>query len=444
MTTLPLRWLARLWPRSLFGRLTLILFSGLLAAHVLNFSLVIYERERVAKTLLADNLATDITTVVALLERLPPVERGGWLKRLEHENYRYVLEALPQAQPLSPADARRWIAPVRRALGPDYTITATQQPKTAGSLPLHLQLHLKDGTPLTIELSSVIKPHSLWVQVVTSVQLVMLVVFTWIAVKLATRPLVNLARAADAMGPDLKGTLLPEEGPQEVTRAAVAFNSMQRRIADYLAERIQILAAVSHDLQTPITRMRLRADLLDDGVLRDKLHGDLNAMQMLVEQGLAYARSAQDVTEAPCRTDLDALLDSLVCDYVDAGHAIGLVGRFGRPLLTRPYTLRRIIVNLADNALKFGKETEIRVDAPAPDHVAISVCDRGPGIPENELHAVLQPFYRVEGSRNRESGGTGLGLAIAQQLTVALSGALTLTNREGGGLEARLTLPVSG
>ena len=99
--------------------------------------------------------------------------------------------------------------------------------------------------------------------------------------------------------------------------------------------------------------------------------------------------------------------------------------------MTRHYTLRRIIVYLADNALKFGKETKIRVDASAPDHVAISVCDRGPGISKNELHVVLQPFYRAEGSRNRESGGTGLGLAIAQQLTIALSGTLTLSNREG-------------
>ena len=276
-----------------------------------------------------------------------------------------------------------------------------------------------------------------------TIQLAMLAVLTWIAVRLATRPLMKLAKAADALGPDVKGNELPEEGPQEVARAAAAFNSMQRRIADYLAERIHILAAVSHDLQTPITRMRLRVDLMDDSVQRDKLRSDLNAMQILVEQGIAYARSAHDVAEKPCQTDLDALLGSLVCDYLDAGQTVCLIGRIGRPLVTRPHTLRRIIINLADNALKFGKEAEIMVKAEGHDHVYIAVRDRGPGIPGSELTAVLQPFYRIEGSRNRESGGTGLGLAIAQQLTVALGGTLALSNRKGGGLEVLLSLPVS-
>jgi signal transduction histidine kinase len=229
----------------------------------------------------------------------------------------------------------------------------------------------------------------------------------------------------------------------EVVRAAKAFNAMQRRIADQLAERMQILAAVSHDLQTPITRMRLRADLLDSAALRDKLHGDLNAMQALVEEGIAYARSAQGITELPCRTDLYALLDSVVCDYVDAGQDIRLTGRFDRPLVTRPHAVRRVITNLVDNAIKFGRDVEIAIDAEPAERVSIAVRDRGPGILPTELKAVLHPFYRVENSRNRETGGTGLGLAIAQQLVAALGGTLTLLNRDGGGLEARFSLPIA-
>jgi signal transduction histidine kinase len=217
---------------------------------------------------------------------------------------------------------------------------------------------------------------------------------------------------------------------------------MQRRIADQLAGRMQILAAVSHDLQTPITRMRLRADLLDSAPLREKLHGDLNAMQALVEEGIAYARSAQGITELPCRTDLYALLDSVVCDYVDAGQDIHLTGRFDRPLLTPPHAVRRVIANLVDNAIKFGRDVEIAIEAEPAERVSIAVRDRGPGILLAELMTVLQPFYRIENSRNRETGGTGLGLAIAQQLVAALGGTLMLLNRDGGGLEARFSLPI--
>jgi signal transduction histidine kinase len=271
-------------------------------------------------------------------------------------------------------------------------------------------------------------------------QLLLLAFFSWIAVRWVTGPLTRLAEAADTLGPDLTGSPMAETGSTEVVRAARAFNSMQRRIVDHLKERMQILAAISHDLQTPITRMRLRADLLDDAELRDKLHGDLNAMQLLVEDGIAYARDGQGVTEAPCKIDLDALLDSLVDDYVSAGRALRLTGRYGEPFTTRPNALRRVVVNLIDNALKFGKSAEVALEQ-AVGGVSIQVLDRGPGIPPSEMQAVLQPFYRVEGSRNRETGGSGLGLAIAQQLTTALGGTLTLTNRPAGGLQARIFLP---
>ena len=189
--------------------------------------------------------------------------------------------------------------------------------------------------------------------------------------------------------------------------------------------------------------MRLRADLMESGVLQDKFQSDLNAMQALVEEGITYARSAQRTTEDVCRVDVDALLDSLVCDYVDAHHAVHLSGEVGVILATRPNTLKRIIINLVDNALKFGDDVKIQITRPSAELISVSVLDRGPGIPESELAAVLQPFYRVENSRNRHTGGTGLGLAIAQQLARALQGSISLHNRDGGGLEAKLIFPVT-
>lgn len=441
MKTPPL--LLRPWPRTLFHRLVLILVASLLAGHVLNFWLILHERRDAAEITMAANLANDVATSVALLERIAPAERAAWLSQLWRGSYRYVLGTEPEQGVIPSQQSRDWSAPIASALGPRYTVTTSAPLNTTDPIQLWIHLQLTDGTPLTIELFPFRAPHSMWVPVILSVQLILLAIFTWIAVRLATRPLVQLANAADALDPDLPSAPLPEDGPLEVARAAIAFNAMQRRIAAYLAERIQILAAVSHDLQTPITRMRLRADLIDNSVQREKMLGDLSAMQALVEQGIAYARSSQKVTETLCRIDLDALLDSLVCDYQDAGRQVRLSGSFGRPLMTRPHTLRRVIINLVDNALKFGTDAEILIEPEPPERLSIIVRDRGPGIPHAELKAVLQPFYRIENSRNRETGGTGLGLAIAQQLSLALGGELTLSNRDGGGLEARLSLPTA-
>ena len=222
---------------------------------------------------------------------------------------------------------------------------------------------------------------------------------------------------------------------------------MQQRIAGYTAERVEILAAISHDLQTPITRMRLRADLMADEALRDKFRQDLDAMHALVREGVTYARTLHGTSEPTARLDTDALLASIVGDYEDAGESVTLDGAAGAPIVAPPQALKRILVNLIDNALAFGGAAEIQVrrdDAqdPAP-RLTIAVLDRGPGIPEDQLGEVFKPFHRLETSRNRETGGTGLGLAIAQQLATAMGGHLSLHNRPGGGLEARLSLPAS-
>jgi signal transduction histidine kinase len=301
-------------------------------------------------------------------------------------------------------------------------------------------IHLKDGSPVTIEYRAPRRVSSPWLPAALAVQLCFLAFFTWVAVKLATRPLARLERAANSLGSDLRAAPLPEDGPKEVARAATAFNAMQRRIAEQAVERIQILAGISRRLQTPITRMRLRADFLGDSDAREKLQGDLQEMQTLVKQGLALARGRDEIGKQRCQTDLHALIDSLVCDYSDAGKSLRFSGERGVTILTHPQALRRIMINLIDNGLKFGEDVEVAIDAQRSNGITITVSDRGPGIPDEHLKSVFLPFYRIEASRNRETGGTGLGLAIAQQLASALRGTLTLANRDGGGLEARLEL----
>nr|WP_246312524.1 ATP-binding protein [Aquabacterium terrae] len=266
-----------------------------------------------------------------------------------------------------------------------------------------------------------------------------------VAARLVTRPLATLAAAATRLGEDPAAPPLPESGPSELREAAIAFNTMQRRLAEQtterIAERVQILAAVSHDLQTPITRMRLRCEQLADEGLRDKLQADLAEMQQLVEAGLAYARSAHAATEAEQPVDIAALLDALACERADAGQALDWQPVAPLVLPTRPRALKRIVDNLVDNALKFAGAAELALET-SPTAVVIAVRDRGPGIADAQLAAVMQPFVRLEGSRNRASGGSGLGLAIAQRLAEALGAELSLRNRPGGGgLEARLVLP---
>lgn len=306
---------------------------------------------------------------------------------------------------------------------------------------LDIHLVLEDDSPLTIFLSPSPIPVAASVPVIIVLQLAVLILFLWLAVREATRPLAQLAGAADAMHPDTAHVELSEGGPLEVAKAAAAFNAMQRRIAAFLTERMHILAAVSHDLQTPITRMRLRVDLMPESLHRDKLIGDLRNMEMLVEEGISYARDAHGIAEQASRINVDALVASVVYEYIDEGKSIRLSGHSALTAWTRPHALRRIIINLVDNALKFGSDVAVEVRADERAMFYVTVLDRGPGIAPSQLDSVLKPFYRVEQSRNRDTGGTGLGLAIAQHLTNALGGVLTLSNRDNGGLRVQLALP---
>jgi signal transduction histidine kinase len=217
---------------------------------------------------------------------------------------------------------------------------------------------------------------------------------------------------------------------------------MRGRVIAALDERLRMLAAIAHDLRTPITRMSLRSELLPDSEVRERLQADLAEMQSLVEDGLEYARSAHASVEPERPVDLAALLDSLVFDYEDSGRSVRWSGKHEAPLHTRPQALRRVLVNLVDNALNFGGEAELLLES-SPQQIEIAVRDRGPGIAPEELERVLQPFVRLDASRSRDTGGAGLGLAIAHELTQALRGKLALRNLEGGGFEARLVLSLS-
>jgi len=425
-------------PRTLGSRLFLILLAGLTIAYGLAFGVVFAERYFTARAVMLGTLESDVATSIAILDRLPADERAQWVPRLDRGTYRFVLgPGLPGVPDLS-ARGADIAARIQEAGGRRHPVKVESIPGDGKRLQAHLTL--SDGRPLTIDVHPAPLPLAQWLPYVLAIQLVLLLLCCWFAVRLAIRPLADLARAADALDPDRPAPRLSEAGPAEVAHAAMAFNAMRDRIAHYVEERVRILAAISHDLQTPITRMTLRAEMAEDSAGKDKLVQDLAEIQRLVREGLAYARSTHGDAEAAARIDIASFIESLAYDYQDTGKAVTTAGRIDGAIVTRPHALRRILTNLIDNALKFGGAAELSVRRDAGGAVVIAVLDRGPGIPEDQLEAVMQPFFRLEQSRSRETGGTGLGLAIAQQLALAIGGTLALRNRDGGGLCAEVAL----
>lgn len=436
-----------LWPRTLGGRIAAILLGGLVLAYGLSLASIMRERQGLADTMMRAYVARDLASSVGVLDRLPAAERADWLEPLSRPNYRLTLGLAPEAASapgVEPSATAVGLADeLRQRLGPGRV----QGLAAEGERGAVFRLHLADGTPLVVHLAAPMRGVSPANALLLLAQLAVLGGCVAWAVRLATRPLAQLAQAADRLGADPQTEVLASDeagGPVEVLRARAAFQSMQARIKAHMAERLQLLAAISHDLQTPITRLRLRAEALDNDVLRDKFQADLLGMQRLVEEGLAYARTAHASTEPACPVDLQALLDGLVCDYTDAGRAVSLQAPAALVLRTRPVALQRIVGNLVDNALKFAGAAEVTASirtGQGPSTVEIAVRDRGPGVPQAQLPRITEPFYRLEASRNADTGGSGLGLAIAQRLAQALGGELSLRNRDGGGLEALLTLP---
>ncbi len=248
-----------------------------------------------------------------------------------------------------------------------------------------------------------------------------------------------LAGAADRLGRDVTAEPLAETGTVEMQRAARAFNRMQERLRRLIESRTQMLAALSHDLRTPLTLLRLRTEEVADADERDKMLNTIGQMDEMIGSTLAFARD-EVRAEPRRRVDIAALLASVVDDMADAGLPVTMTPAAALIQNCQPGALKRAITNLLDNAVKYGARARAAI-ATSDKAIEITIDDDGPGIPEAELPRVFQPFYRVEDSRSRDTGGSGLGLAIAQSIVQAHGGELTLANRAGGGLRASIKLP---
>lgn len=439
-------------PRTLFARLMLIWLIGIAVVLAVSFTLFLGERDRFDRNLLFEGIAREIAATVDLIDQLSPSERERSIESMGRRRLRFALSPPPaDAHPLPARFAL--VQALEQALPErEISLLALQTQGRGEDRPPHARLlafvQLSDGSPLTIRLQlPPIAPSAsaagaptppLRALAALAALILGVSLLTWFAVRIATRPLSRLADAAKALGEDPNRAAIDTRGPTEVTQAASAFNQMQQRIREHVSERTRILAAITHDLRTPITRLRLRAEQVEDEDLRQRIQSDLDAMQALAQEGMEFARSLD--APMPVRaTDLNAMLDTVAEDARELGWAVGCTGRADGPCIAEANALRRALWNLVENGIKFGSRVEIAVDSRADGHL-IRIRDHGPGLPDEEIDKVFEPFYRTESSRSRETGGTGLGLAIARNLLRAQGGDVTLANAPGGGLIAEVRL----
>ncbi len=279
-------------------------------------------------------------------------------------------------------------------------------------------------------------PPGFWIGLAT--QIIALSVAAWFGARLLARPVQRLAQAAAQLGNNLNHPAIEETGSAEARQAARVFNQMQQRIRSQLEERGRFLAAVSHDLRTPLTRMKLRAERLQDEPAREKFRADIGEMADMLDATLNYLRGEAS-SEASQLLDVQALIDAMAEDARDGGGTVSVSGG-ALPLMTQPTALRRCLSNLLENALRYGHRADI-VLSDTPQALTIEIRDAGPGIPEEKMALVFEPFVRLESSRNKAFGGVGLGLSIAREAARQCGGTVSLRNAAEGGLIAAVAVP---
>jgi len=455
-----LKGLMRLWPKTLFGQLTLILVSGTLAIQLLSSS--IWFDVRYAQVLEAP--------VRLMASRTAPlIDQPGCLPGQPQKapaNYTVrCLAAKPDIQPENDRAARRTALLLKQALayelGHEPTVEmievdltdAEGQPLVWRSLfglqtataHIDFAVPLADGHWLSIEGHELQgwSGESAWALIadyilrVYVVRIIGVIGMCWLAVRLCLRPLKRLSDAANALGDNLDQKPLAVEGPLEVRQAAQTFNAMQKQIVAMVNDQSFLLAAVSHDLRTPLTRMRLRIERLSDVDQRDRLKQNIYQMDKMITQVLVYLQSANQHT---CQfIDVDSVLRNLCAELSTPAEPLPVSGRGGM-IYANGVLLHRCLQNLLVNAQAYARDITLEVER-SSSGVTLRINDRGPGIAPAVLQSITDPFVRADHSRNDQSGGFGLGLSIAKRIAVSHKGSLTLSNREGGGLSACVFLP---
>ncbi|WP_052761022.1 ATP-binding protein [Sedimenticola thiotaurini] len=462
----------RLLPRSLFGRLTLILIIGLLFTQLFSTGLLLKDRVNVIRENTGVQLIQRVASLVYLLEETQSAERAHIVRAFSTPQFRASLSDAPLELDKGALPANHLEMLLKQALPEGTAIQVAINPieRNRELEKSYWREHRKDsrerryiesrpsrfrpprsGFQASIQLSdggwlNILRPIPAGVEewpyrllTYLGVLLISIILLSLLAVRWVTRPLGTLAEAAQNIGKDITYPPLSESGPREVRRAVKAFNTMQERLRRYIEDRSRVLAAVSHDLKTPITRLRLRLALLKDEELQTRFEKDLDDMEQMVHATLDYLRGTES-KEKPVQINIIGLLESLQDDAGELGWEVNLSKANIAPYTGRPLALKRCLMNLIENAVRYGKAAEIRLEE-SQERLTIIIADRGEGVPEAELEGLFDPFYRREESRARETGGTGLGLGIARNIARAHGGDVILRKGRSTGLEAVVTLP---
>ncbi|MBC7905875.1 MAG: HAMP domain-containing protein [Rhodospirillaceae bacterium] len=452
----------RLLPDTLLGRTAVVLVAAILMALSAALFMFAGQRSEALAALGGRNAAERVASMVKLLEATQPDSRRATLQSMDTPGFRAGWGIKPVVgDPTEPDGIAATVAHHLQADLEDREVRVSTrlppEPPPGGGFggglhgrghsmgggfgfvhgpALRISVRLADDTWLNV-LAPLDGGEPLWRPRFLGPLLAALIAVTlaalW-AVRRASRPFATFAAAAERLGVDVAAQPLVEAGPREIRSAAHAFNVMQGRIRRFVEDRTQMLAAISHDLRTPITRMKLRAEFVEDEVERGKMLADLDEMERMIAATLAFARD-DAAREDRRQVDVAALVQGL---SEDLGAAYD--GPDSLILPARPMALKRAVANLIDNAVKYGAPARACLTED-DGQVVITMDDNGPGIPEAEFERVFAPFVRLDASRNRETGGTGLGLSVARAAARAHGGDIVLTNRPEGGLRVRLSLP---
>jgi signal transduction histidine kinase len=449
----PWRW--RPWPSSLAGRTALTLLIGFAVVQAIGLGIHTYN-QRILNTIEAQReVATRSAVIYRRIAQAPPDDQRAVLRAERKSAWPRRLLLTPEppfrnsfALPLPARQILRGSIigfPMAKAIRPHGMILrgALNPPRVI------IGFHLPDGLWLTV--ISPFRPRPPWRTPGFATAFIVMfvlgaVMIIWAVLRL-TAPVRTLAAAAEQLGRDIgNAPALPEDGPSEIATAAIAFNTMAARIRRFVEDRTFLLTAIGHDLRTPITRLKLRAEFLEDDTVRDKFMADLDELEAMVASTLAFGRdiaASEAMVPVDIATLLRTALDEAADVAVDGADCVSFSGPDHLTLRVRPLSLKRALANLIANAINYGGVARVSLRQAERDTVRIDIEDNGPGIPATELERVFEPFRRIETSRNRRTGGTGLGLAIARNAVRAHGGDITLANRPGGaGLIASVFLPV--
>ena len=443
----------RLWPGSLAARTALVLLVGLVLVQGAGLTIHALDRLDVQRLAQARDISMRVVAVYRTLALTDPSRRTEVLAEL-HRGPDLAATLSPSPPNVNMPELP---PPEARLLRVNMAIVPLGAPQIRwrelvfyGGYFWHrvaIGMRMPDGEWLNV--SAELEPLRPWHSPDFLAAFVLMTVtaagLTLWAVRRLTAPVRTLAEAAETLGRDVNAPPLPENGPTEVAIAAVAFNTMAARIRRFVQDRTELLTAIGHDLRTPITRLKLRAEFVEDDEQRGKILADLEELEAMVSATLAFGRDAR-TTEPVTQLDLAELLRTILDETGDANpdllDKLSYQGPAHLTVQARSLALKRVFVNLVTNAVKYGASAAVRLENPSNRIVVVDIEDDGPGIPQGELERVFEPFHRGEPSRNRETGGVGLGLPIARNIMRAHGGDVTITNRPSGGVKATVTLPV--